>query len=247
MTTQKYQEKFDEEGYYKIKNFVEIDEINEIIKEINLAEDIDIYKDRSNNIRRIERIYNKGKTLNKLNNSFINLIKKTLNLEVLIFKDKFNLKPPGGEGFYAHYDGIFYFTDSENRKKRGWYEYGNSFVNVLLSLDDSNEENGTIEIAKSHKNNFDELLKNTKNNGTPDLLSVVEKNNIFEKINLNAGDLVVFKNTCPHRSGKNVSNSNRRILYYTYLSQEFGSQYENYFKDKKMSKNKSSKSLSGEK
>ena len=117
----------------------------------------------------------------------------------------------------------------------------------MLSLDDSNEENGTIEIAKSHKNNFDELLKNTKNNGTPDLLSVVEKNNIFEKINLNAGDLVVFKNTCPHRSGKNVSNSNRRILYYTYLSQEFGSQYENYFKDKKMSKNKSSKSLSGEK
>ena len=156
----------------------------------------------------------------------------------MIFKDKFNLKPPGGEGFYAHYDGIFYFTDSENRKKRGWYEYGNSFVNVLLSLDDSNEENGTIEIAKSHKNNFDELLKNTKNNGTPDLLSVVEKNNIFEKINLNAGDLVVFKNTCPHRSGINVSNSNRRILYYTYLSQEFGSQYENYFKDKKMSKNK---------
>ena len=85
MTTQKYQEKFDEEGYYKIKNFVEIDEINEIIKEINLAEDIDIYKDRSNNIRRIERIYNKGKTLNKLNNSFINLIKKNIKLRSLDF------------------------------------------------------------------------------------------------------------------------------------------------------------------
>ena len=141
---------------------------------------------------------------------------------------------------------VFFILLTRRIEKRGWYEYGNSFVNVLLSLDDSNEENGT-EIAKSHKNNFDELLKNTKNNGTPDLLSVVEKNNIFEKINLNAGDLVVFKNTCPHRSGKNVSNSNRRILYYTYLSQEFGSQYENYFKDKKMSKNKSSKSLSGEK
>ena len=85
MTTHKYREKFDEEGYFKIHNFVEIDEINEIIKEINLAEEIDIYKDRNNNIRRIERIYNKGKTLNKLNNSFINLIKKTLNLEVLNF------------------------------------------------------------------------------------------------------------------------------------------------------------------
>ena len=142
---------------------------------------------------------------------------------------------------------VFFILLTRKIEKKTWYEYGNSFVNVLLSLDDSNEQNGTIEIAKSHKNNFDELIKNTKNNGTPDLLSVVEKNNIFEKIKLNAGDLVVFKNTCPHRSGKNASNSNRRILYYTYLSQDFGSQYENYFKDKKMSKNKSSKSLSGEK
>jgi len=32
----------------------------------------------------------------------------------LIFKDKFNAKPPGGDGFYAHYDGIFQFKDDKN-------------------------------------------------------------------------------------------------------------------------------------
>ena len=29
-----------------------------------------------------------------------------------IFKDKYNAKPPKGEGFYAHYDGIFYFKNN---------------------------------------------------------------------------------------------------------------------------------------
>ena len=62
-------------------------------------------------------------------------------------------------------------------------------------------------------------------------------------MHLNAGDLVVFKNTCPHRSKKNKSKMNRRILYYTYLSEKFGNQYNNYFKDKELSKNKTSKSL----
>ena len=46
---------------------------------------------------------------------------------------------------------------------------------------------------------------------------------------------------------KNKTKYNRRILYYTYLDKKFGSQYNAYFKDKKLSKNKSIKSLSGEK
>ena len=75
---------------------------------------------------------------------------------------------------------------------------------------------------------------------------ILKKKTKFEKIDLNAGDLVIFKNTCPHRSGKNTSDSNRRILYYTYLLEKFGDQYQNYFEDKKKSKNKTSKSLSGE-
>ena len=74
----------------------------------------------------------------------------------------------------------------------------------------------------------------------------LKKKTKFEKIHLNSGDVVIFKNTCPHRSGKNTSQTNRRILYYTYLSEEFGDQYQNYFNDKKISKNKTSKSLIGE-
>ena len=241
-----YKQKFNNYGFYKVKNFVTKEEIKKIIEEINETDDVDIYRDRNNRIRRIERIYDKGETLNQINSRFISLIKENLDINVLIFKDKFNLKPPNGEGFYAHYDGIFHFNDSYNKRKMGWYEYGNLFINVLLALDDCNQENGTIEIADSHQNDFHKLIKNTRDDGTPDLLENIEKKTKFEKIDLNAGDLVIFKNTCPHRSGKNTSDSNRRILYYTYLLEKFGDQYQNYFEDKKKSKNKTSKSLSGE-
>lgn len=93
--------------------------------------------------------------------------------------------------------------------------------------------------------NFDELLKKTKNDGTLNLLDTEEIKNKFEKIILNSGDLVIFKNTYPHRSDKNNSKTERRILYYTYSNIENGSKYDDYFSDKKNSKNKTRKSLTG--
>ena len=45
------------------------------------------------------------------------------------------------------------------------------------------------------------------------------------------------------KSEKNISSEDRRTLYYTYLSKNFGHQYEKYFHDKELSKNKTSKSL----
>ena len=38
--------------------------------------------------------------------------------KMTIFKDKFNSKPPGGEGFYAHYDGIFLWKNKKNFEKK---------------------------------------------------------------------------------------------------------------------------------
>ena len=49
--------------------------------------------------------------------------------------------------------------------------------------------------------------------------------------------MVVFSNTCPHRSKTNYSKSSRRILYYTYSLAQNGSKYDIYFEDKHKSKN----------
>ncbi len=239
----KYKEEFDKKGYFILKNFIDKKFIIKIANEINTSKNTNKYFDNNDVLRRIEKIYDKGENLILLNNKISVLLKEVFKEDFLIFKDKFNTKPPGGEGFFAHYDGIFHFVNSDNQKKRGWYEYGNFFISALIAIDECNKENGTIELAESHKGDFDELLNNTKKDGTPALTNEIESITNFNLINLDVGDIVIFSNTCPHRSKKNYSNKNRRILYYTYTLEKNGSKYDEYFIDKEGSKNKS-KSLS---
>ena len=174
-----------------------------------------------------------------MNEEISTILKNVFNESFLIFKDKFNAKPPGGEGFFAHYDGIFHFVNSNNEKKNGWYEYGDFFINALVAIDECNKKNGALELAKSHNGNFNDLLQNTKQNGTPALTQEIESKTTFNLINLDIGDMVIFSNTCPHRSKKNDSDKSRRIIYYTYSLEKNGSKYDKYFEDKENSKNES--------
>jgi len=240
---QNLKKEFEKKGFFVCKNFFSEDFNFNLINEIYSSSDNDKYYDGNNILRRIERLYDKGVNLKKLNEKILNLLKNIFNEEFLIFKDKFNAKPPGGEGFFAHYDGVFHFTNQNNEKKRGWYEYGDFFINTLVALDECNKENGSLELAESHQGSFDQLLENTKKNGTPALSKEVESKISFSLINLNIGDMVVFSSTCPHRSKKNNSKKNRRILYYTYSLGKNGSKYKKYFEDKAASKN-TSKALS---
>ena len=233
------QKEYSLNGYFVIKNFFSQTFISQLINDIENSKNTIKYFDKDDNLRRIEKLYDKGPQLNNLNDKITQFLNITFKKDFLIFKDKFNAKPPGGEGFFAHYDGIFHFLDPDNNKKRGWYEYGDYFINVLIALDKCNRENGSLELAKAHNGNFDELLKNTKNNGTPALTDKVESNTSFNLIDLDVGDIVVFSNTCPHRSKKNGTNNNRRVLYYTYSLSKYGSKYQKYFHDKEKSKNPS--------
>ena len=234
-----YKKSFDNDGYFICKNFFSKSFITVLANEIDKSNNTIKYYDNLKFLRRIEKIYDKGKQLKKLNEEISTLLKNVFNESFLIFKDKFNAKPPGGEGFFAHYDGIFHFLNSNNEKKNGWYEYGDFFINALVAIDECNKENGTLELAKSHNGNFNDLLLNTKQNGTPALTQEIESITTFNLINLDIGDMVIFSNTCPHRSKKNDSDKSRRIIYYTYSLEKNGSKYDNYFEDKENSKNES--------
>ena len=234
-----YKKQFDDSGYFICKNFFQKDFVLQLLHEIEKSKDTVKYFDNLNNLRRIEKLYDKGKQLKNLNEKISYLLNDVFGEQFLIFKDKFNAKPPGGEGFFAHYDGIFHFINSKNKKKKGWYEYGDFFVNALVAIDDCNEENGALELANSHSGSFDQLLENTKKDGTPAITKEIEDKTKFNIINLNVGDMVIFSNTCPHRSKKNDSMQSRRIIYYTYTKGINGSKYKKYFEDKENSKNKS--------
>ena len=219
---------FEKNGFVVYKKIFTESFVYNLINEIYKSSNSINYYDNNNKLRRIEKLYDKGQYLIDANKKILELIKSISSNNFLIFKDKFNAKPPGGEGFFAHYDGVFKFKDEKDVLRNGWYEYGNYFLNALIALDKCNGENGSIELAKAHKGNFNELLKNTKNDGTPALSEEVELKTSFKIINLNVGDIVFFSHTCPHRSKKNNTDRDRRILYYTYSLEKNGSKYNDY-------------------
>lgn len=242
----KYKKSLDLTGYVVIPNFINIQFVQALKIEVLNSKNTISYNDRLGNLRRIEKFYNKGDKLIELDKKIRKLLEEIYNEEFIIFKDKYNAKPPGGEGFYAHYDGIFNWVDSNGNNRNGWYEYANFFVNSLVALDTSNSLNGTIQIANIHNANFKDLLEKTKKNGTPDLKKTEEAKCSFKKIQLEPGDMVFFNNKCPHKSSKNLSKNNRMTLYYTYNKLSEGHNYDKYFYDKFHSKNATSKSLSGQ-
>ena len=229
---------FFKKGYFIIRNVIKKNIIKKILVEIYKAKNTVKYTDSKGNLRRIEKLYDKGKTLNDLNSKILLILKRVFGEKFVIFKDKFNAKPPGGDGFYAHFDGIFKFTNKKNKQKNGWYEYTDFFVNALVALDECNKRNGSIELSNFHKGSFEDLLKKTKADGTPALYSKTLKKIKFNLINLKEGDMVFFSNRCPHQSKKNNTNDSRRILYYTYTKLEDKSKYLQYYRDKMRSKNK---------
>ena len=58
-----YKKKFDEDGYFICQNFFEKNFIIQLAKEIDNSKDTKKYFDNLNNLRRIEKLYDKGKQL----------------------------------------------------------------------------------------------------------------------------------------------------------------------------------------
>ena len=240
-------ENFIKKGFNCVDGFLTPTEVNEVKIEIQkLAKSPQIlsYSDRNGYLRRMEKFVFASTLFSKLNDRIQEFMLAELKQKYILFKDKVNFKPPGGEGFYAHYDGVFQFQTPSGEKRNGWYEYSDHFINVLIALDPFTVENGALEVAPLHDLTFDILLKNTKQDGSPDLLPSVESKSKFEYILVEPGDICLFDNKCPHRSGVNNSQSDRGSLYLTYTPATHGNFYNQYYNDKESSKN-INKSLTG--
>ena len=78
-------------------------------------------------------------------------------------------------------------------KIKGWYEYSDYFVNVLVALDDCNKTNGTIELSQIEDFEFsNSIFEHKKKNGTPDINTRHLKKLKFKSINLSIGDILIF-------------------------------------------------------
>jgi len=136
--------------------------------------------------------------------------------EAVLFKDKINFKLPGGDGFKAHQD-----------VQAGWDDYAKLHITAMVALDETNAENGSLEmIAGMHRQGI--LGVKWAPLTTEDTKAVP-----YEAVHCQPGDAVFFDSYAPHRSQPNRTGKARRVLYITYNSVSEGDSRVQYYTDKR--------------
>jgi len=145
-------------------------------------------------------------------------VAELLGEPAVLFKDKINFKLPGGGGFKPHQD-----------IQPGWDEYASYFISVLVTIDDSNEQNGCLELAAGHH------TRGLIGRKWEPLEGKELEGITFKKYPMKPGDAAFFDCFVPHQSEPNLTGTQRRNIYLTYNRSSEGDQREKYFSDKRKS------------
>ncbi len=136
----------------------------------------------------------------------------------LLFKEKINLKPPGGSGFEPHQDA-----------QAGWDAYCALHLTAVVAIDAATPASGCLELAPgAHRRGL--LGARWRPLAGPELAGLD-----FRPEPCEPGDALFFGSYVPHRSAPNRTDRSRRILYLTYNPASQGDHYERYFADKRAS------------
>ncbi len=145
------------------------------------------------------------------------LLASLLDEPVLLFKEKINYKLPGGAGFAPHQDAPAFASFGQRLH-----------VTLLASVDRATRENGCLEIVRAATTR--EALPQAEDGA---LRTDVVEHLVFEPVETEPGDLVLFDSYVPHRSGPNRSQAPRRALYVTWNRASEGDRRDDYFARKR--------------
>lgn len=147
----------------------------------------------------------------------LELAETLLDDEPLLFKDKLILKTPGTLGYPLHQDYAYidFFGFS-----------GDQQLAIAIALDEARLDSGPIEFFPGCHH---ARLPSPENRpGEVDLESI--EGVTGQRVEMGAGDMVVFSSLCPHRSAPNHSNSGRSMLFFTYNARSSGDYYAQYYR-----------------
>lgn len=150
--------------------------------------------------------------------SLTEAVSQLLGGQAVLFKEKINMKMPGGDGFKPHQDA-----------QAGWNVYADFYITALVSIDPATIENGCLEMVRGwHDRGLvgDEWrpLDDTAMDGMS-----------FEPCPTAPGDVVFFDSYAPHQSAPNLTDRPRRVLYVTYNRLAAGDHRAQYYADKRLS------------
>lgn len=148
----------------------------------------------------------------------VDTVSQLLGENAVLFKEKINMKMPGGDGFKPHQDA-----------QAGWNHYAGFYITALVSVDPATVENGCLEMVKGwHDKGLvgDEWrpLDDTDMDGMA-----------FAPCPTAPGDVVFFDSYAPHQSAPNLTDQRRRVLYVTYNRLSEGDHRAQYYADKRLS------------
>ena len=224
---------FKRDGFVVVKNMYSPQEIASVSSEIDalverateVGKQMSYFEDSllepgSRILSRIENFvdYQPGLADLVLDDKMLGAVSDLLGEPGLLFKEKINFKMPGGAGFEAHQD-----------IQPGWDDYCKYFVSVLVTIDESNEANGCLELSSGHHTKG--LIGERWKPLTGEQLAGIE----FVKYPMQPGDVAFFDCFVPHQSMPNMTAKQRRNLYLTYNRASEGEHRQKYFADKRAS------------
>ena len=167
------------------------------------------------------------------------LASEVSGVEMVLYKEKLNVKPPGGSGYAPHLDTpSLRIAFGENGPR--------TFCTVMVAIDDMTELNGclricrgewsedrrvrTIDPASPPDDDDDDDVGNPDGGGRggavhPDVASAL----VFEPLPCESGTVAVFNGWAPHRSSANASQLPRRAVFLTYNPKEEGDYHAMYY------------------
>jgi len=155
-------------------------------------------------------------------------VSELMDEDMVLFKEKLNLKPPGGAGFCPH-------LDTPSLRVAFGKDGPQTFVTVMIAIDDMTSRNGCLRVCKgpwSSRNHTPTIAGEADGNpdgeGRQGAISICfAENQIYEELPCIGGKMIVFNGWCPHRSSINTTHFPRRAVFLTYNPSREG-----YFHDK---------------
>lgn len=182
-------------------------------------------------LTRLENFVDSHKGWDMLCNNYLRrCVSAALGVPHVLYKEKLNLKPPGGSGFAPHLDTpSLRVALGENGPK--------DFVTVMVAIDNMTSSNGCLRLAKGEWNEENSCtVVLPEENGSPDsngragaIPHEIAETLMFEDLECPPGTIAMFNGWVPHRSTANSSPFPRRAVFLTFNSASKGSFHSAYY------------------
>jgi len=159
------------------------------------------------------------------------LVSETLGIEMVLYKEKLNIKPPGGSGFAPH-------LDTPSLRIAFGDEGPQTFCTVMVAIDDMTVCNGCLRVCTGDWNEDNHVLTMDPeiDLGNPDgagrvgaiPIDVVDTI-VYESVECKGGSIIVFNGFVPHRSAANASSFPRRAVFLTFNPKCEGDFHKRYY------------------